>query len=155
MREIPVSVLEGELREAGLRVTSQRLQVLRIITEADDHLSAEDIHAIVREQEGGVSLATVYRTLNALKETDLLESQYLSRHHHRERFERARQPGHYHFKCQRCSRIYEFESNVLHPLRAELKSKRGWDLKEMCMCFEGICEQCGGPAVEGRAEAEV
>jgi len=138
------SVLEGELREAGLRVTTQRMQILRIVTESDEHLSAEDIQAMAHEQDGSVSLATTYRTLKALKDAGLVEPHYLGRNHQREHFERTRRPDHFHFKCQRCHSVFEFENDAMRALKADLQSMKGWELKQACMCFEGICHQCVG-----------
>lgn len=142
MSEVPLSVLEGELREAGLRVTSQRLQVFKIVSESDAHLAAEDIHAIVREQNRGVSLATIYRTLNALRGAGLVAPHYLGRDHEREHFEHSGKPEHFHFTCQRCGQVFEFETELMQTLKVKLREEKGWVLARSCMCFEGICSEC-------------
>ncbi len=144
MNRSPFSILESELRETGLRVTAQRLQVLKIVSESEEHLSVEDIHAKAREQDGMVSLATIYRTLKALKDAGLVEPHYLGRNHQREHFERARHPDHFHFKCQRCGRVHEFETELVERLRDNLRLDKGWELNDVCMCFEGVCAKCIG-----------
>jgi len=67
---------EEELRRAGLRVTGQRALILRLIRASKEHLDAEDIYAAARAQDSSLSLATVYRTIGALKRAGLVEQRY-------------------------------------------------------------------------------
>jgi Fur family ferric uptake transcriptional regulator len=142
MSEPPDSAIDGELREAGLRVTSQRLLVFNIVCKSDAHLSADDIHAMVRRQDGDVSLATIYRTLNALSEAGLVAPHYLGRDHEREHFEHSGKPEHYHFTCVRCGQVFEFETEAMQTLKVRLREDKDWVLIHSCMCFEGVCSKC-------------
>jgi Fe2+ or Zn2+ uptake regulation protein len=58
--------LRSALRAAGLRVTSQRLVLLRTLHELDRHVSAEGLLAAAAERLPGLSLPTVYATLDLL-----------------------------------------------------------------------------------------
>ncbi|MDF1499766.1 MAG: Fur family transcriptional regulator [Anaerolineales bacterium] len=142
MSEYMPSVLERELREAGLRVTSQRLQVFKIVSESDAHLSAEDIHVLVREQDGDASLATVYRTLKVLREAGLVAPHYLGKDHEKEHFEPSSKPEHFHFTCHRCGQVFEFETELVNALKTRLRKDKGWVLGHACMCLEGLCSDC-------------
>jgi len=53
-------------RTAGLAVTPQRLAIFRRLAATDRHPSAEELHAAVRREMPTLSLATVYKTLDAL-----------------------------------------------------------------------------------------
>ena len=65
--------LEAKLREAGLRPTRQRLALASILfTGCDRHVSAEELHQEAEMARAGVSLATVYNTLNQFKSAGLL-----------------------------------------------------------------------------------
>jgi Fur family iron response transcriptional regulator len=65
--------LAGRLRLAGLRPTRQRLSLAAILFEPGDrHVSAESLHQEALAAEIGVSLATVYNTLNQFKAAGLL-----------------------------------------------------------------------------------
>ena len=61
------------LRDAGLRPTRQRLALARLLFDgAPRHVTAEALHAEVRARRTGVSLATVYNTLNQFRDAGLL-----------------------------------------------------------------------------------
>lgn len=49
----------------GLRLTRQREAIYRALAATKSHPTADDLHQAVRERERGLSLATVYNTLEA------------------------------------------------------------------------------------------
>jgi len=73
MIETRESALATALRERGQRATPQRLAIARVLTDLDRHVTAEHVHAEVSARMPGVSLPTVYATL------DLLEALGLAR----------------------------------------------------------------------------
>ena len=60
--------LVAALRERGQRVTSQRLVIGRLLREVDRHVTAEEVLRLASAQLPGVSLPTVYATLDLLAE---------------------------------------------------------------------------------------
>ena len=54
------------LREHGLRSTRQREDVFLALATSDGHLSADEVYRTVAMSHAGMSLATVYNTLEAL-----------------------------------------------------------------------------------------
>jgi Fe2+ or Zn2+ uptake regulation protein len=66
------AVLIDKLRERGRRVTSQRLVIHRVLRERDRHLTAEQVLQEVCESLPGISLPTVYATLELLEELGLV-----------------------------------------------------------------------------------
>lgn len=65
--------LEDKLRNAGLRPTRQRIALGAILFNGmDRHVSAEELHSEAVKARAGVSLATVYNTLNQFKAAGLL-----------------------------------------------------------------------------------
>lgn len=67
----------SRLREAGLRPTRQRVALARLLFDGQErgasrHVTAEGLHAEVRAKRTGVSLATVYNTLNQFRDAGLL-----------------------------------------------------------------------------------
>lgn len=130
------------LRDEGLRVTSQRTLILEIIERSEGHLDAEDIYFRARQQDPKLSLSTVYRTLNLLKEMGLVEQRYFARDHSREYYESATAPEHYHFTCVACGQVVEFETPLIRRLKDDLRQKHGVDFSHACICFEGYCAKC-------------
>jgi len=60
--------LERLVRERGLRATSQRVVMHRLLRERDRHVSAEELLAEAGERLPGVSLPTVYATLELFEQ---------------------------------------------------------------------------------------
>ena len=65
---------EKLLREKGLKVTTQRLAVLTVLSQKpDSHLTAEEIYDKVRVSSPDIGLATVYRTIQILLELKIID----------------------------------------------------------------------------------
>ena len=133
---------QGSLRAQGKRITGQRALLLQIIQDSEGHLDADELYHRARRLDPHINLATVYRTLNLLKESNLIEQRYLARDHHREQFESKATPEHYHFTCRACRKVIEFESPLIEQLRRDVKEKFGVEFTHGCMCFEGYCADC-------------
>ncbi|MFQ5342092.1 MAG: Fur family transcriptional regulator [Anaerolineae bacterium] len=142
MTKTSVERAEERLKAAGKYLTQQRRLILEIIQESDEHLDAEAIYLRGKPRDPTLSLSTVYRTLNLLKELDLVEQCYFARDHQRERFEAKDAPEHYHFTCRRCGQIIEFETGLITEIRENLERKFGVDVAHSCICFEGLCADC-------------
>ena len=69
----PFTPIVQRLRAAGLRPTSQRLYLARLLFEQGDrHVTAEQLHSEAQASRIAVSLATVYNTLHQFTEAGLL-----------------------------------------------------------------------------------
>ena len=69
----PYAELLQRLRGAGLRPTRQRLALARLLfAKGDRHITADELHAEAAAAGVGVSLATVYNTLNQFTAAGLL-----------------------------------------------------------------------------------
>src|SRR5207253_846969 len=104
---IPVTELsEADLRHAleraGWRFTRQRAAVFRFLRSVDSHPTAEDVYIIVRRDIPKISLATVYKALDALVECDLATK--ITQGDGPARFD-CRHDAHYHVRCLNSGRI--------------------------------------------------
>lgn len=133
---------EERLRAAGQRVTAQRVLLLRLLDESQEHLDAEGLYERARREMPDINLSTVYRNLAVLKEAGLVEQRYFAREHGREYFEPSTSAEHYHFTCLSCGRVVEFETPLIARVRAELQAQHGVRVRHACICFEGICADC-------------
>src|SRR3954466_1374896 len=101
--------LSAALRDAGHRVTSQRLVLYRVLGELGRHASAEEIARVSSERLPGLSLPTVYATLQ------LFESLGLARRGDAggpaALFDPRTDP-HAHFACRRCGRVSDLDAPV-------------------------------------------
>jgi len=140
-----VKGLRTSLHERGRRLTPQRQRVLALFEEigAGRHLSAEDVHQQLRGGEGGVSLATVYRTLRLLSSLDLLQELELP--DGGRRFElagEAQHRHHHHLVCVRCGRTEEFENAAVLAAGAEAAESLGFRLLECVLNVRSLCPGC-------------
>ncbi|MDH5505994.1 MAG: transcriptional repressor [Anaerolineae bacterium] len=134
--------IRQQLNEHGLRATPQRLLVLQILEEAEEHLDAESISQLAHARDPKISLATVYRTLNKLKDVNLVAQRYFARDHKREYYEKVAKKEHYHFTCMSCGEIIELHTPRIRQAKQELSQELGIMFSHACMCFEGYCAQC-------------
>jgi Fur family ferric uptake transcriptional regulator len=128
------------LRGKGYKLTPQRIMVLDTLHEAEAHITAPEIYARVRVKYPGINKSTVYRTLELLKEMDLVaetelggESLY---YHHTEK------GHHHHLVCQRCGEVIDLDETLLSPLRNALRQKYDFEADLKHLAIFGHCLRC-------------
>ena len=121
------------LKEKGYRLTPQRLMVLETLHEAEGHISAPAIFARVQTKYPYVNKSTVYRTLQLLKELDLVTETELGGdtlyYHH------AEKGHHHHLICEQCGKAVEINEDVLVSLESTLRADYSFsaDLKHLAV----------------------
>ena len=114
------------LREGGVRVTRQREALLRVLTEAEDHPDAAELHRRAKGVDETVSLATVYRTLSVLEREGVIQ-----RHSFESggaRFEVA-DPGHHdHIVDLDTGHIIEFRNERIEELQRQIAAEMGYEI---------------------------
>ena len=128
------------LKEKGYRLTPQRLMVLEALHEAEGHISAPDICHRVRAKYPWVNKSTIYRTLELLKELDLVTETELGGD--KLYYHQAEKGHHHHLICQKCGKEVEIEEDVFASLESTLSKKYGFaaDLKHLAI--HGHCLKC-------------
>ncbi len=139
---------EGRLRAAGGRLTSQRRLLLRILTETGGHLDAREVYDRARQHGSRLSLATVYRTLGALKEAGVVRELHLDEEHHH--YELDRQDGHSHLVCLGCGRVFEVDSQAFVEAAQRISQSKGFSISKAEVELTGYCAECRGTRAEGR-----
>ncbi|WP_386679740.1 Fur family transcriptional regulator [Loktanella sp. R86503] len=114
------------LREAGLRVTQQRMSVIAILAGADDHPSADDVFAKARLLDDSVSVATVYRTLAVLESAGLVRK--LSFEDAPARYEMMPQSDHDHLVDIDTGELIEIPSDEIELLRKRIAAELGYEI---------------------------
>lgn len=113
-------------RARGMRMTPQRVLIAKIIDEAHDHPSAEQIHARASAQDAQISLATIYRTLRQFEEANILERLDFGDGH--ARFEDARRAHHDHLLDIETGEVIEFVEPEIEALQEDIARKYGYEL---------------------------
>jgi Fur family peroxide stress response transcriptional regulator len=132
-------VLSQALRDSGLRLTHQRLEVVREIASTDSHPSVESVYRGVRGRVPTISLDTVYRTLATLAEIGLVNR--VSSMSGVVRYD-ANRSRHHHFVCVKCGSIRDVESPELDMVRAPEQTWTFGHVESVEVNFRGICSEC-------------
>jgi Fe2+ or Zn2+ uptake regulation protein len=98
--------LRHALDEAGLRLTRQRSAVFDYLRSVDSHPTAEDVFRAVRRSMPNISLATVYKALEALVESHLAGK--LPYADGPARYD-CRCDSHYHIRCLKTGQVHDLE----------------------------------------------
>jgi len=137
------------LHEHGLRLTPQRQVVLSVLHKMQGHVTVEEIHAWVREENPSVDLSTVYRTLELLQDVRLVGCldlgdglrgyELLSVHGH-----------HHHLRCRACGKLIRLEAHEVQPLLEHFQETYGFETDAEHLVIPGLCQECR----EAQAESE-
>ena len=130
-------------REHGLSVTHQRLAIFGALAASREHPSAEQLHRAVQRKLPTLSLATVYKNLEALKAIGAVSD--VNALHDQGRYEAAL-PGtgagtwHHHLVCTSCKKICDLHDPRLDGLA--LRDVQGFDVRSVRVQAEGLCPEC-------------
>ena len=134
-----VRQLSQGLRDAGLRLTHQRLEIVRAIAADTTHPDVETVYTVVRERVPTISLDTVYRTLATLTDRGLITRvAFLPGP---VRYD-ANQTRHHHFVCTRCGLVRDVEDGDLDAIRATPEVDRIGRTEDVTVQFRGVCADC-------------
>lgn len=120
-------------------MTKARAAILDELERSASHPTADEMHRSLRRRLEGLSLATVYRGLDALAREGrvrVIETPDRPR-----RFDRT-MDEHYHVVCQRCGRVGDVGLRVSAPLESAVVGARGFRVLGHRLCFTGLCPAC-------------
>jgi Fe2+ or Zn2+ uptake regulation protein len=133
------STLSAALRERGQRVTPQRLVVARVMDELQRHATAEMVFGEVSARMPGVSLPTVYATLELLEELGLVER--VAREGGTVVYD-PRTDEHHHLVCRRCGAIADIDADVQAGAVLRAARKAGFAPDSAQVVVKGLCAAC-------------
>jgi Fur family peroxide stress response transcriptional regulator len=146
--------LNDVCREAGMKLTQQRLEVYSELAHALDHPSPETLHRRLLPRMPSLSLDTVYRTLATLAQNNLV--QRIETFHNQARYEAVQAP-HHHLICRACREISDFPWDGFDQMQLPKKTESWGVIEKKSVVLTGICRRCRGesngpqhPKVEDR-----
>jgi len=127
------------LRERGNRLTPQRIAILKAFVEHDGHPTAEQIHSEIRGDFPTTSLATVYKTINLLKELgEIIELEFDTS----SRFDARKPHSHPHMICTGCGAIMDSDIEGFDALIAKIAEAEGFSVTSHRFDIFGLCAAC-------------
>jgi Fe2+ or Zn2+ uptake regulation protein len=135
--------LSAALRSAGHRVTSQRLVLYRVLDDLGRHASAEEIARASSERLPGLSLPTVYATLELFEELGLVRR--VDAGGPAALFDPRTDP-HAHFACRRCGTVSDLDAAVDATAARAAARAAGAEAEQVEVVLRGLCASCRASA---------
>lgn len=132
-------LLADALRDRGLRATSQRRLVLDAV-DALAHATPEQVCEHVQRRDAGLSLSTVYRTLDLLEDLGLVTHAHLE--HGSPTYHSVAAHEHLHLVCRDCGRVEEADAAHGHRLAEVLDAEHGFTTDVRHLALHGVCADC-------------
>ena len=121
------------------RVTKQKTAILEILRSVDSHPTAEWLHQEARKRVPGISLGTVYRNLNQLRDNG--EIKELSYGSNQSRFD-GRSENHYHFTCLHCGNVFDLCIPPIKSIETRARAAEGFKITGHRLEYVGLCQAC-------------
>jgi Fur family peroxide stress response transcriptional regulator len=134
------NLIEFRLRKAGLKLTPQRFAVLDYLVCSEIHPTAEQIMADLNEHFPRASRATVYNTLNTLRDAGLVYEVFMD--DAVARYDANLDP-HHHFLCRSCGKLEDVPFDAVNEI-SHLELKSGYSIEVCSVVMRGVCADCGG-----------
>ena len=132
--------LTSRLREAGFKVTPQRLAVYNMLSHTKAHPNADTIYKELQPLYPTMSLATVYKALAILCDLGLAQELNVGEEAFRYDADTSHHP---HIRCTCCGRVMDL-SALEEPAPVRSAAEAGWQVERYSLMLEGICPACAG-----------
>ena len=140
------------LKAKGLKVTNQRLIVLKVLDKHRDiHMAAEDIYKLVKAECPDIGLATVYRTVQLLLEMQLVDRINWMTVVYGMRLgivDGESKHTHHHLICKDCGKVLSFNDDLLEELENHIEKMTGFRVLDHELKFYGQCKDCAEKSAE-------
>lgn len=131
--------LRHALHEQGVQLTSQRTAVFEYLSSVEHHPTAEEIYLAVKPRLPRISLATVYKNLEALIKCEVVSK--LTYGDAAARYD-IRTDHHYHARCLSCGKVWDLDAVEGSAWLKQIKPQAGFEVKDYRLEILGHCRDC-------------
>jgi Fur family ferric uptake transcriptional regulator len=131
-----LSSLEKLCAEKNMRMTDQRRVIARVLSEANDHPSVEDVYSRAHEVDDRISLSTVYRTVRLFVDAGIVESHDFG--DGKARLETVAEEHHDHLIDLKSGRVIEFSNEEIEKLQERVARELGFKLVDHRLELYGV-----------------
>ena len=129
------------LQQQGLKLTSERIGLVREIFSTHYHFEADELLGKMREKDVKISRATVYRTLELLVKSGMVRRVHLGEDHYH--YEHVTGNSHHdHLICTACGGVIEFHDEELEQKQLEICARKKFTPTFHNLQILGICDPC-------------
>lgn len=130
-------MFEQHLKERGLKITPQRIAILKEI-QNKGHATIEEIYESIFAVYPSISLATIYKNLNYMCESGIINE--IKPPLQRQRYEINHTP-HSHLICQVCGSLQDIDLETKDLLRSK-NLPQNFEVANITITFYGVCQEC-------------
>lgn len=134
------SELKKIIRALNLKVTTQRMAILKTLHEGRRHVTAQELYEKLSANHPEIGFATVYRFLRTLTEGHFVTEVRMGGLP--ARYELTPKGHHDHLTCVRCGKICEFENRAIESLQEKVANQFGYKLTHHILELYGVCPDC-------------
>ena len=127
------------LRSKGYKATPQRIAICRIVLNSRAHPSAQQVYDEVKKIHPTISLATVYKTLEVLRDLDLMQEINFPKG--QARFDSYMNP-HINLICLKCGTITDLDDKTVEDITRKVAAATKFKPAGQRMDVYGICQKC-------------
>jgi len=138
-KDIELKLMTG-LREKGYKLTPQRREIIKLLSQDTSHPGARDILQKVRKTVPRISMSTVYYTLDMMKKEGLIQE--LEYYDADNRYD-INISDHINLVCTKCGKITDFTGDFPSFSKA-VEKETGFKPARMRFEYYGICGDCAG-----------
>ena len=132
--------MHSKLKEHDFRLTPQRLAILKVLAVSKGHPTVERIYETVRVEFPTTSVATIYKTVNLLKQlNEVLELGFPDGSN---RYDGNKPYPHPHVICTKCKKIIDPNLGSIKELTKEVVKETGFQILNYRVDFFGTCRDC-------------
>lgn len=124
----------------AVRATRQRAAISALLENLDEFRSAQDLHDELRRDGQGIGLTTVYRTLQQMAATGLVDT--LRTDTGESVYRRCSDHHHHHLVCRACGSTIEIQGGQVEAWAAEVAREHGFSDVSHTIEIFGICSKC-------------
>ena len=125
------------LKEHHIKITPQRLAIIQLMDEYG-HISVRDIFEKIKEKFPSLSLATVYKNINAMVESRFINELKIVGQDNK--YELVKE-HHSHLVCRNCGYVEDVFIDTV-GLEKSIPSQSGFRVEETSIQFFGFCKKC-------------
>ena len=127
------------LKSKKLKVTPQRIAIFNVLYNSTEHPNAETIYNKLSQTYPTMSLATVYKTLDAFKKTNLVQELNVGEDSYR--YDANTKP-HPHILCLKCNKVDDIQTEILNNLKNSVQTYTNYTITNQQVYFYGYCPNC-------------
>ena len=139
--EREVNRFQQYLGTLGLRLTRERIALVREIFSTHYHFEADELLLKMKQKSVKISRATIYRTLELLVKSGMVRRVHLGEDHYHYEYVTGNS-HHDHLICTTCGSVIEFHDAALEARTREVCDKKKFTPTFYNLQVLGICDSC-------------